>query len=131
MNYRTFYKRHYKIDFSNYYQIHHIDFDRDNNDISNLLLLPRDIHRQYHNAVKALSRLKGYPLTGTINLRPVGWLLADVDYERECIKRFWEAMDACRKWVDYKMYLDGKLPNVHGICLLTDEDWEERRRDYV
>lgn len=47
-NYRLKYKRYYKIDFGSEYAIHHIDFNRKNNDISNLLLLPNDLHSKYH-----------------------------------------------------------------------------------
>ena len=47
-NYRQKYKYHYKINFDNKYVIHHIDGDRDNNDIKNLVLLPRDLHSKYH-----------------------------------------------------------------------------------
>jgi hypothetical protein len=47
-NYREKYKRHYNIDFGSEYVVHHIDENRQNNDISNLLLLPRDLHSKYH-----------------------------------------------------------------------------------
>ena len=43
MTYREKYKRYYRIEFSKEYVVHHIDFDRENNDISNLLLLPKVI----------------------------------------------------------------------------------------
>lgn len=48
MDYRIKYKKHYEIEFGTDYVIHHIDEDRNNNDISNLLLLPRDLHSKYH-----------------------------------------------------------------------------------
>lgn len=32
-NYRKYYKEYYGIDFGSEYDIHHIDFDRSNNDI--------------------------------------------------------------------------------------------------
>lgn len=48
MNYRERYKKHYKINFGKEYDIHHIDFDRNNNSISNLLLLPKTLHLKYH-----------------------------------------------------------------------------------
>lgn len=50
-NYRKKYKEHYGIEFGKDYVVHHIDHNRDNNDISNLILLPRKLHIQYHNAV--------------------------------------------------------------------------------
>ena len=30
------------------FEIHHIDFNRENNDISNLVALPKKVHRDYH-----------------------------------------------------------------------------------
>lgn len=48
MNYRKKYKQHYNIDFGKEYVIHHIDENRDNNDIMNLLLLPNKLHSKYH-----------------------------------------------------------------------------------
>ena len=43
-SYREKYKRYYGIEFGKDFVIHHIDFDRENNDISNLVLLPRELH---------------------------------------------------------------------------------------
>ena len=47
-DYRQYYKEFFGIDFDKEYAIHHIDFDRGNNDISNLLLLPIKLHSKYH-----------------------------------------------------------------------------------
>lgn len=47
-NYRTKYKKYYGIDFDKSYAVHHIDGNRENNDIDNLLLLPNNLHSQYH-----------------------------------------------------------------------------------
>lgn len=46
--YRNKYRQHYGIEFGKEYVIHHIDGDRSNNDISNLLLLPLSLHSKYH-----------------------------------------------------------------------------------
>lgn len=48
MNYRKFYKEYYQIEFDNSFHIHHIDGNRENNNINNLLLLPKKLHQQYH-----------------------------------------------------------------------------------
>ena len=47
-NYREFYKRYYDIEFGRDYAVHHIDSDRDNNEIENLVLLPTRLHAQHH-----------------------------------------------------------------------------------
>ena len=48
MDYRKKYKDYFKIQFGKEYDIHHIDFNHKNDDIDNLLLLPKDLHRRLH-----------------------------------------------------------------------------------
>lgn len=48
MDYRKKYKDCFKIQFGKEYDIHHIDFNHENNDIENLLLLPNDLHQRLH-----------------------------------------------------------------------------------
>jgi len=60
MDYRKFYKDYYKIDFGKEYEVHHIDLDRNNNDISNLLLLPKELHKRYHKTIMKLTRTDNY-----------------------------------------------------------------------
>lgn len=55
-DYRKFYKEYYGIDFGSGYDIHHIDFDRNNNDIENLIVLPHSLHSNYHIC---LQRIRG------------------------------------------------------------------------
>ena len=57
-NYRQYYKEYYGIDFGKEFAVHHIDMNRDNNDIRNLLLIPTKIHAKYHfyeNAIEYAS----------------------------------------------------------------------------
>lgn len=46
--YRIRYKSYYGIAFNSEYVIHHIDQDKSNNKISNLILLPRNLHTKLH-----------------------------------------------------------------------------------
>ena len=47
--YRKLYCDHYGMDDPGPdYDIHHIDFDRTNNDIDNLIMLPKSLHHKYH-----------------------------------------------------------------------------------
>ena len=113
MNYRKKYRQHYGIDFSNDYVVHHIDLDRSNNDIDNLLLLPKQLHSKYHFYLTSMRSHGGDGFTFHVDgrIRPAAfesWYLTSV-------KRFAEALDECAKWYDYKLYLDGYMPNVHGI----------------
>lgn len=49
MNYRKLYAKHYGITIPPEYDVHHIDFNRNNNDIKNLILLPKELHQRIHN----------------------------------------------------------------------------------
>lgn len=55
-NYRLKYKLYYNIDFDRKYVIHHIDGNHNNNEISNLILLPIDLHSKYHTYRDAFER---------------------------------------------------------------------------
>lgn len=57
-NYREYYKSYFNIKFGNNMEVHHIDMNRDNNDISNLLLLPKDIHQKYHRIESFFNNIK-------------------------------------------------------------------------
>lgn len=54
VDYRQLYKDYYGITFGQDMVVHHIDFDRSNNDISNLLLLPNRLHAKYHFVLSML-----------------------------------------------------------------------------
>lgn len=47
MDYRKFYEKEVCIIPKNFI-IHHLDFDRKNNNLSNLLMLPKELHNRYH-----------------------------------------------------------------------------------
>lgn len=59
MDYRRYYKQRYGIEFGSDYEIHHIDMNRSNNDIKNLILLPKELHHKIHKTMME------YPLMGT------------------------------------------------------------------
>ena len=48
MNYRKHYIDSLGINLNKHYEIHHIDRDRSNNDLSNLVAIPKDIHAKIH-----------------------------------------------------------------------------------
>ena len=49
MNYRRFYQERLGIILDQSYHVHHIDGNRQNNDIKNLVALPKKLHSKYHN----------------------------------------------------------------------------------
>lgn len=59
VDYRQLYKDYYNIEFGSDMVVHHIDLDRTNNDIGNLLLLPNWLHAKYHVTLQMLTGLHG------------------------------------------------------------------------
>lgn len=81
------------------YEIHHIDGDHSNNDISNLILLPRALHRDIHTALnlhngswgKSLHEVVKDFMGDTLN----GWSNWDLAYS---VSRIMDAVFACTEW---------------------------------
>lgn len=48
MNYRKFYEDAFGIKIPKDYDVHHLDFNRHNNDLCNLLLIPKTLHAALH-----------------------------------------------------------------------------------
>ena len=117
-NYRKYYKEYYRIEFDSSYVIHNIDFDRSNNDISNLLLLPGKLHSRYHFLLNGFDLGKEQK-KGTVSL--------DFKIVSECghipmfginmMKNLCETMEEIDKWVRIKYDMDRAKYNkeVYGI----------------
>ena len=100
-NYREKYKRYYGIDFGKEYAIHHIDFDRSNNDISNLLLLPRELHAKYHLILNAISVSPDKPKAdGFIDVRISNAIITE--YNAKMFELLPETIAECNKWLRWK-----------------------------
>lgn len=48
IDYRKYYEDYYGINIQDGFVIHHIDGNRNNNRIDNLLMLPNELHARYH-----------------------------------------------------------------------------------
>lgn len=100
-NYRAKYKRFYNIEFGKEYAIHHIDLDRTNNDISNLLLLPTELHSKYHLILNAISICPQKPKAdGFIDVRLSNFLITE--YNAKMFELLPETIAECRKWLKWK-----------------------------
>lgn len=101
-NYRLKYKRYYGIDFDNKYDVHHIDFDRTNNDISNLILLPKELHAKYHMLINDLGGIDTY---GNIKFNAYINLCVS-NYAAPILEQLGAVIQEINKWVVYKQQLD-------------------------
>lgn len=101
IGYRKFYADYYGIKFGREYSVHHIDGNRKNNDIKNLLLLPSNLHNRYHfykNIIDSWDR----------DTR-LSSLYSNV-YMMEAIKRFHDVCNECFLYYRMKVNLDMGVP---------------------
>ena len=105
-NYREKYKRYYGIEFGTEYVVHHIDENRGNNSIDNLLLLPKELHSKYHTykCMYLLSLSQAVDTSLCLDLSYTGsrirdWQLDDLDRLRAVLKE-------CRVWIEKKYLAD-------------------------
>lgn len=94
-DYRKKYKKHFNIEFGKEYAIHHIDFDRKNNNINNLLLLPRGLHNKYHACLSSCEG-RDHKISGYIGDLKKGQLTA--------LGNLANALKEIEKWVKWKQY---------------------------
>ena len=90
--YRNLYKKHYGIDFDDSLEVHHINGNRKDNEINNLILLPKELHQQYHKIIKLSTSI-------TIN-----WNLTT--FEIQLLEEVSKIMDQIDPWKTYKKLLD-------------------------
>lgn len=103
-NARAKYKRFYGIDFGDEYDIHHIDLDKSNNDIENLLLLPKELHKEYHRALKQLAEW-GIDYTETNNIIIPLFLVKNNDtlyFAYQAIQNYIKCYRKCSVWIARK-----------------------------
>lgn len=105
-NYRQIYKDYYGLEFGSDMVIHHIDFNHSNNDINNLLLLPREIHCQYHTIMTHL---------GANGTGDIGKVLLKFDGQSDksiCFKTLSNVLTSAREWIAFKYFLDAHMPTA-------------------
>ena len=110
VDYRKKYFEHYHIDDPGpEYHIHHIDFNRENNDVDNLLMLPRKLHNKYHMCVSALRAPGINPPVIVIDAQ----LNAQEQYQTAMLQNYVEVLTEVQKWVDKKMQSEVVLAYLH------------------
>ena len=111
-NYRQYYKEYYGIDFGKDMDVHHLDFNRDNNNIDNLLLIPKEVHNKFHLCCTLASAIKDYCSPQKLILKNSG-----SPYEVQMIKNYFDAIEEMEKWNSFKYY-DYKICGDNRIKLL-------------
>lgn len=93
MNYRKKFEDFYRMKIPEGYVIHHIDCDRSNNRIGNLVMLPQKLHSQFHWYYSACVDMD----TKQINYST---LMGDRShwYSRDNLEKFLDILDECDVW---------------------------------
>lgn len=99
-NYREKYKRYYGIDFDKDFDVHHIDLDRENNDIDNLILLPKILHERYHKCLTEISGITDISKLKIINVKN------GCQFEHGALLRFCTVMRQISVWKAHKANLE-------------------------
>lgn len=117
-NYREKYKRYYEIDFCSDYVIHHIDENRENNDIKNLLLLPRDLHSKYHTYKEAF--LRTVPDGLCLDLEYSSKMLRD--WQLSELSTLVKTLKEIEYWIELKCLADRGYPSYSSLDLMKEVD---------
>ena len=134
-NYRKFYEKETGKKIPKDFDVHHIDFNRENNDIMNLVAMPKKLHQRYH-----LLLCKSMPF-GSIKINQddlMPFLSGNVATHHHCryynydtsmiiyqIDKFYEYIDEMNLilyeltgWFNFKLSLLNKLPDFieNDLC---------------
>lgn len=97
-NYRQYYKEYYGIEFGKEFSVHHIDMNRDNNDISNLLLIPKELHHRLHFTFNVyMESCKEYDNIASFSSPNFSV------FSVSCAKKYFETLMEVRDWFIYKL----------------------------
>lgn len=127
-DYKKFYSSLYGIKWNTKdFDVHHIDRDRSNNDIHNLVLLPKELHRELHRVYNDLDRMVAFNkdpfLTAAKEyLDPFGGYLVS-----DTIEEFMHILYRCRLWGLKKDSNYGRPIGSESIIVVELDDINELR----
>jgi hypothetical protein len=113
-DYRKLFKEAYNIDFSNDFVIHHIDLDHKNNDIKNLMIMPKNLHNKYHFLLKSVENSNDI-FEKQFNAKIHSNIICGDNYNLKMCANLINVLIDCSKWYDYTLYLQGSIPNIHNL----------------
>lgn len=77
--------------------IHHLDHDKENNELWNLVAIPNDLHSKYHKLWFDVARY-GHKVTDHMHGRQVDYWT----YNAEIVDEYLSVLDKCADWMDMK-----------------------------
>ena len=109
MDYRKIYESETKTKIPKGFDVHHLDFNRDNNDISNLVALPRDLHAKFHTTYNELYMPNKSDMI-PVNSFQTGFIHFCLNTITEYEKVYADVIE----WITYRDFLMGILPNIYN-----------------
>lgn len=108
MDYRYFYEKETCKELPKDFDVHHIDENRDNNNIDNLVAIPKWLHQKYHLCKNNTQSLELSNID--LNINPASYM-----FHIESIIKYAECVEEIHKYLCYKKYLLKHLPyNLYG-----------------
>ena len=101
IQYRKFYADYYGITWdTKEMEVHHIDFNRENNDIDNLILLPKKEHHFIHKRHRDVVNMSSYyPTTeGLVKEISREGLVVGLQLAGDTLDKYMDALDKCANW---------------------------------
>ena len=113
-DYKKKFKEHYNIDFEKDYVIHHIDLNKNNNEITNFMIMPKKLHQTYHFLLNSTCNTDEKDFRRIYTIIHSTCICGD-QYNLSMMSKLLEILNECNKWYDYKLYLDGIIANIHNL----------------
>lgn len=108
-DYSKYYKEYYKINFGNEFVIHHIDENHENNNIENLLLMPRTLHTAYH-VRKAIYQARS---GGKLNIGLTYYDSCQRQLDVYEFDKMLEVLQQLQFWIEQKFLADTEYFNAY------------------
>lgn len=113
---RLMYAKLVKSEIPSGFDVHHIDLDANNNEIENLVAIPRDLHQTYHSLIEN-SPIGANRMLIEVELKPKGFLEKGHKVLSFTTKWLIDYEECCSQISDYIDYRNYKL----GLCPFTSE----------
>ena len=109
--YKQYYSKHFFVDIDNdKFHVHHIDFDRENNDMGNLLVLPAALHRRYHAVLAEIDKNEVYVPYAICTNR-----VTSESFNYGLLCEYMEVYAECMKWMKRKEEADMAFERVYAL----------------
>jgi len=111
INYRKFYEKELGIKIPKDFDVHHLDYNRENNDLHNLVAIPKNLHKSFHLSLYNIWKIDA-------SLEPLGVLQSGNAYFEnalELLNTYSEDRRKVSSWIDFRDFQRKILPNIHNL----------------